>query len=170
MFEFTESIEIEASPDRAWRYLLDIDHWWAPSNPEHESLEIISEGEQLRVGTRIRIREKIAGIPGEALGEVTELSEPHHITWKADLARYRLWGLSLRVTEGVRWSLRPSETGVKLSATVWANFSTGFKGRLVEWLFKGPLQGETKDRRHAQRELEYIKNELERPQRSVGRW
>ena len=170
LFEFTESIQIQASLDRAWRYLVDIEQWWVPSNPEHDSLEILGKGQELDVGTRIRIREKIAGIPGEALGEVTELSAPHHITWKADLACYRLWGIPLRVTEGVRWSLVPSEAGVKLSATVWAIFPCGLKGRLVEWLFKGPLQGETKDRRHAQRELEHIKKELEHPQRPGGRW
>jgi hypothetical protein len=162
MLEFTESIEIRASQEQAWKYLADVEHWWAPSNPEHESLEILDDDKNLGVGTRIRIREKVAGIPGEAIGEITEINKPHHITWKADLARYRLWGMSLRLTEGVRWSLVPVEGGVRLSATVWAVFAPNLKGRLVEWLFKGPLQGETKDRRHAQRELEYIKRDLER--------
>lgn len=161
MFEFTESIEIQASQEHAWSYLLDVQHWWAPSNLEHEGLEILDDDKELAVGTRIRIREKVAGIPGQAIGEITEIKRLHHITWKADLACYRLWGISLRLTEGVRWSLVPHEGGVKLSATVWAIFAPNLKGRVMEWLFKGPLQGETKDRRHAQRELEYIKRDLE---------
>jgi hypothetical protein len=95
------------------------------------------------------------------MGEVTEYVERDHITWKADVARYRLWGVPLQVSEGVRWSLRPADGGVELSATVWATFPGGLRGRLFEWLFKGPLGGVTKDRRHARQELEFIKKQLE---------
>lgn len=72
MLQFTVSVEIKAEPERVWRYLLDIGNWWLPSNPEHESIEILDGDEPLRPGTRIRIRERIAGIPGEAIGSVTE--------------------------------------------------------------------------------------------------
>jgi len=131
MFEFTESAKIETSQERAWRYLLDVERWWVPSNPEHESIELLDGKAKLEVGTRIRLKEKVAGIPGEAVGKITELDEPNHLTWKAELACYRLWGISLRVTEGVRWSLVPLERGVKLSATVWAIFPRTLKGRFV---------------------------------------
>jgi hypothetical protein len=161
MFKFTESVRIEASLDRTWAYLVDVENWWTPSNPEHETLEILGQDKTLGVGTRIRIREKIAGIPGEAIGEVTEYATRERVTWKADTARYRLWGIPLEVSEGVSWHLRPLETGIELSATVWAIFPAGLKGRCIEWLFKGPIQGEAKDRLHARRELEYIKQELE---------
>lgn len=92
---------------------------------------------------------------------MTEYVENDHVTWKAEVARYRLWKITLEVTEGVRWSLTPMEKGVALSATVWAIFPSGLVGRCFEWLFKGPLRGEAQDRSHARRELEYIKQELE---------
>jgi carbon monoxide dehydrogenase subunit G len=31
MFEFTESIQIEASADQVWEQLADIEQWWMPS-------------------------------------------------------------------------------------------------------------------------------------------
>lgn len=65
------------------------------------------------------------------------------------------------MSEGVRWSVRPSGEGTVLSATVWASFP-GLKGRLMEWLFQGPLNGAARDRLHAQRELEFIRSELEK--------
>lgn len=161
MFSFTESIEIGATLDQAWAYLADVDKWWVASNPEHESLEILDRSTPLGKGTRIRMREKIAGIPGEAVGEVTEYVEQERVTWQADVARYRLWGIKLALAEGVRWTLQPLERGVTLSATVWALFPRGLKGRCVEWMFRGLLRGEAKDRLHARRELEYIKQQLE---------
>lgn len=161
MLQFTESVKIETTPDRAWAYLVNVEKWWPPSNPEHESLEILDRDKALGKGTRIRIRERIAGIPCEAIGEVTEYVERERVTWQAEVARYRLWGITLEVTEGVRWSLGPLEKGVTLSACIWASFPGGPKGRCLEWMFKGPLRGEAKDRSHARRELEYIKQELE---------
>lgn len=161
MFDFTESVEIETTADRLWSYLIDIESWWPTSNPEHESLEILSYDKHLAVGTRLRIRERIAGIPGEAEGEITELVEADHVSWEADRARYRLWGIPLEVAEGVRWTLRPGTYGIHLAATVWARFPGGWKGRLVEWLFKRPLDGVRKDREHTRRELEHIKAQLE---------
>lgn len=162
MFQFTESIQIRASLDRAWNYLVDVEKWWPPSNPEHESLEIIDRNRPLSKGTKIRFRERVAGIPGEMEGEVTEYAERDHITWESSMARYALCGLTFDVREGVRWNVRDEGPFVILSATVWAIFPNGLKGSALEWLFKGPLRGEAKDRLHARRELEYVKRELER--------
>ncbi len=161
MFEFTESIQVNASLSRSWRYLVDVERWWPASNPEHDNIEILGEDRALSVGTQIRIHEKVAGIPGEAVGEVTDYVEEDHLTWEA-VAKYRLWGVPMKVSEGVRWSLRPQDDGVELSATVWAKFPRGLRGKSFEWLFKGPLNGVAKDRQHARRELEFIKGELER--------
>lgn len=159
---FTEQIEIDTSVTRLWAFLVDIERWWLASNPDHQSLDIVDGDGPVGPGSRIRIREKIAGIPGEALGEVTEFVVGDHMTWEAGQARYRLWGIPLQVREGVRWQLRPHESGrVALSATVWAEFPEDWKGRIAEWLFTGPLRGERRDRRHARRELEYIRRQLE---------
>jgi len=162
MFEFTERIAIAAPLQRAWDYLVRVEEWWPPSNPEHDALEILETDKRLRRGTRIRIREKIAGIPGEADGVITEFSPPETVTWQADRARYRLFGVPLEVSEGVRWTLAPKDDGVVLSATVWARFPTGAKGRALAWLFAGPMRGIEKDRRHTRTELDFVKRALER--------
>jgi uncharacterized protein YndB with AHSA1/START domain len=39
MLDFTESIRVDAIPARVWAALLDIERWWPPSHPEHESIE-----------------------------------------------------------------------------------------------------------------------------------
>ena len=100
MFEFTESIDIHTDLDRAWIFLIDAGHWWRPSNPEHESLEILDEEAQtLTPGSRLRIRERIAGIPGEAVGVVTERVDKDRITWQASAWPPPTCGAPLASTE-----------------------------------------------------------------------
>ncbi|MFI0448857.1 hypothetical protein [Actinomadura sp. 6N118] len=64
------------------RPFLDLDGWWVASNPEHDTLEHLDD-RGIEVGARVRIREKIAGIPGEAIGEITggdsDQGEPTHV-------------------------------------------------------------------------------------------
>jgi len=161
MFEISPAVEIEAPPDVVWEFLTEIEEWWVPSNPEHESLEILSEHETLREGTRIRVKERIAGLPGVAEGEVTELLPRERITWEAPDTRYRYYGLTIRVHEGVSWMLEPTDRGTNLTARVWATFPNTLLGTLVEWSFKHLLGGVEKDHEHAMKELEYIKAEIE---------
>lgn len=162
MIDFTERVEIEAAPAEVWALLRDVEEWWVPSNPEHESLEVLSDGDLGR-GTRIRIRESIAGVPGEAVGTVTEYRPGEAITWQAPEARYRLHGIPLRVAEAVQWRVE-GEAGLAraaLSARVWAEFGSGLRGRLTEWIFRRLLNGVERDRAHARRELLYLKGRLE---------
>lgn len=70
MFAFTETIRINASPATVWNTLQDIERWWPPSNPEHHSIERL-DGRGIQASARIRIREKVAGISGEATGVIT---------------------------------------------------------------------------------------------------
>ena len=58
MFEFTESISIQAPSSTVWEVMRDIEGWWLASNPEHESLERLDDGDALEVGTKLRIRER----------------------------------------------------------------------------------------------------------------
>ncbi|MGA7272113.1 MAG: SRPBCC family protein [Acidimicrobiia bacterium] len=162
LFEFTETIEIDRTPGRVWEVLSDIERWWEDSNPEHDSLEVLDTDRGLEVGTRLRIHERIAGIPGVAEGEVTRLKEHRAITWEAPAAHYRWFGIPLTVAEAVTWTIEPTEPGSsRVAAHVWAVFPGGFFGRLLEWVFRRLLRGVAKDRAHARTELRYLKGLIE---------
>lgn len=161
MFDIEATTTIDSSPERVWNYLVDIQRWWLPSNPDHESLEILAPNGQVMLGTTLRIRERIAGILGEATGVITEFVPGQCATWQAK-ASYRLLWKQVAIEEGVTWSVRPSDGGTELSAHVWARFPNSFMGRLSEWLFLHVLNGTDKDRQHAEAELRYIRTELEK--------
>jgi hypothetical protein len=160
VLEFTETILIEAPPPTVWAVMHDVETWWPASNPEHESLERL-DGEVVQVGTRLRIREKIAGIPGEAVGQITRFEPLSAVTWEAPNARYRWFGVPFTIGEGVTWSIESRDGGAtRLSAHVWATFPPGMRGRIVEWIFIR-LGGLEKDREHARTELRYLKQAIE---------
>lgn len=160
MFEIIAPINIKADPKKVWEYLSDVEGWWVDSNPEHESLEIVSGGPEVKEGTILRIHECVAGIPAVAEGPVCELIEGKSVTWKAK-AVYRWLGIRFTVNEGVIWRIEPREDGCQLSANVWAEFPQSMFGRVSEWIFKNLLDGEAKDYEHAMCELRYIKKQVE---------
>jgi hypothetical protein len=160
-FEFTESIEIGAPANRVWSVMTELEDWWVDSNPEHESLERLDD-RGVAVGARLRIREKVAGVPGEYVGELTRVVPMSEVTMEAPSARYRLLGIPFTVGEGVTWRLEPlGEHAAQVSARVWATFPHGLMGRLVAWTFVHVLNGVAKDREHARTELRYLKRLLE---------
>lgn len=161
MFEFTETIEIAAAPETVWSVMQDVESWWSPSNPEHLSLERLDNRGAIEVGTRLKIREKIAGIPGEAAGEITRVDPVSAVTWQAPEAHYRIFGIGLTVDEGVTWGIEPTGSGTRVSAHVWATFPAGRLGHIVEWGFTRLLGGVEKDREHARTELRYLKRTIE---------
>ena len=161
MYEITAKLIIKASPQKIWQYMSNLDNWWVDSNPEHDSLVSYSESREINKGTIIRIREQVAGVPGEALGEITEFIPEKRVTWQADQAIYRYIGLKIPIKEGVAWSLRPTTEGTELSAHVWAIFPDTLFGRVIEWCFKHILKGVQKDYEHAMRELMHVKNVME---------
>ncbi len=161
MFEFTESVVIEAPPERIWDVMREVDQWWLPSNPEHISLEHLDDRPATEVGARLRIREKVAGIPAEAVGTITDVVEGTAVTWDAD-ATYRLAGLSVGIGEGVTWRIDPQDAdSAVVSAHVWATFPSGIFGRIVAFVFIHLLNGIEKDRAHARAELDYLKRIIE---------
>jgi len=160
MFEFVESIAIEASPAAVWRFLVHVETWWLPSNPEHIRLEIRPRGLPLGVGTQVLFEERVAGVKGEAEGTITAWAEERAATWEGT-ATYRYLGLCIRVIEGVTWRVEPRAGATQLSARVWARFPSGLWGRLTEWYAKAALDVVRRDRRHARRELEYLKAVVE---------
>lgn len=161
MYDISPSVTIDAPAEDVWDLLVDVEDWWVASNPEHGSLEIVSDDEELTAGTRLRVEERIAGVPGVAEGEVTAFVPGERVTWEAPRARYRYFGLPLTVAEGVTWELTPAGERTELTAHVWASFSDTLLGRLVEWSFVHLLDGVDRDYDHAMRELEYLKRTLE---------
>lgn len=161
MFEFTEAISIHAAPSTVWDVMHDLEGWWPASNPEHESLERL-DNRGIEPGARLRIREKIAGVPGEAVGTITRVEPGAEVTWDAPEAHYRWFGIGFTVGEGVTWRM-DSDTGedTRVSAHVWGTFTPGLTGRLSEWLFQHVLNGVPKDREHARTELRYLKQLIE---------
>lgn len=160
-FEFTEMIAVQASPGLAWDVMSDLESWWVASNPEHESLERLDD-RGIAVGARLRIREKVAGVPGEYVGELTRVVPLSEVTMEAPAARYRLSCVPLTVGEGVTWRLEPAGNGTsKVSARVWATFPDGLLGHAMAWAFVNLLNGIAKDREHARVELKYLKRIIE---------
>ncbi|MFI0446389.1 SRPBCC family protein [Actinomadura sp. 6N118] len=162
MFEFTETIDIAAPSATVWDLLCDVERWWPPSNPEHQSIERLDDRPILEVGARLRIREKVAGIPCVADGEITRVEPLSAVTWEAPRAHYRWFGIPITVGEGVTWSIEPIDGGgTRVSANVWATFPSGVGGHVLEWTFRNLFRGVEKDREHARTELRYLKRVLE---------
>ena len=159
MFDFTESIQIDAPAPTVWEVLRDLENWWPASNPEHESLEQLDD-RGIEVSARIRIREKIAGIPGEAIGTITKVQPGSTVTWEAPQARYRWFGVPITIGEGVTWSIEPTDDATRVSAHVWATFPT-LPSRMLEPIFTRLLKGIEKDREHTRIELRYLKQLIE---------
>lgn len=154
MFDFIETTRIDAPAATVWTTLLDIEQWWPPSNPEHDSIERLDDASDMAVGTRFRIREKVAGVSGEAIGVLTRVEPGVEVTWESDRARYRLLGATFTVGEGVTWRVDPDGTdGSRLSAHVWARFPDGLIGLGLSFVFVRLLDGIEKDRRHTRIEL-----------------
>jgi Polyketide cyclase / dehydrase and lipid transport len=162
MLEFTESILVHAPAAAVWQVMQDVRRWWPSSNPEHESLEMLDGDGTLQVGHRIRIRETIAGVPGEATGTITDLKPGSLVTWEAPQARYRLLGIPVTVGEGVTWRVKECDAhSTTISARVWTTFPRSVWGLLVRTAFTRLLNGIEKDREHTRTELEYLKRTIE---------
>lgn len=162
-FDFTETTRINASAATVWASLIDIETWWLPSNPDHDSIERLDDGHDITVGTRFRIRERIAGVPGTGIGSITHLDPGTSVTWEAHHMRYRLLAVPFTIREGVTWQVEPDGPGrCRISARVWAQFPTGPVGRLLWLVFTHLLNGVNKDRQHARTELEYLSGILGR--------
>lgn len=114
----------------------------------------------MREGTRISIKEKIAGIPCKANGIVTSINKHKLLRWEAV---YSVFGLSwLKINAGVNWKLNELNDSItKLSANVWANFPDKFRYKLMWFFIKKIFNGIEKDYDHALTELRYLKSKLE---------
>ena len=162
MFEFTESVLVNAPRRVVWDVVRDVDSWWVDSNPEHDSLEHLDELAATEVGAQLRIREEIGGIPGEAVGVITAVEPDSAVTWEARATYRWLRMVAVPISEGVTWRVQSrGDRATVLSARVWAEFPCSAIGRLMEFVFTRLLNGVAKDRRHARTELDYLKRIVE---------
>jgi hypothetical protein len=161
VIEVEASVEIERSPLDVWDYMSRIDKWWLVSNPdEHIELSVVGKG-NIEKGTEFVLKERIAGIRGEAIITISEYQPPKQLEWKSLSAKYRLLGMGLDVEEGGIFKISPTEKGCVLSHRVWGKLDCGLMGIIAEWFFKNILKGERKDFEHTHRELLFIKGEVE---------
>lgn len=65
-YEISPTVEISASAGEVWSFLIHVENWWVKSNPEHKWLVIHNTEKDISIGTKITVREKIAGIPCKA--------------------------------------------------------------------------------------------------------
>ena len=160
MFEFTESVRVDAPPGKVWKLLADVERWWPPSNPEHIRIDVLGRSKVIEVGTNINFEERVAGVKGKASGTITRFIPEAEATWEG-VAEYRYFGLRFQVHEGVSWYVDKDGEASRLSARVWAKFSSGMFGRLLEWYAKTLLNVIARDREHARCELVYLRNTIE---------
>lgn len=67
----------------------------------------------------LRIREKVASVPGEAIGKMARFVPGTEVIWHAPTTRYRLFGIRVTVDEAVTWRVHPrGQDATALSAHV----------------------------------------------------
>jgi len=161
MIEAKAEIEIDATPEKIWRYMVRLDDWWLRSNPnEHIELTLI-DNSKIEEGTKFVLKEYIAGVRGEAIAEISQIIPLERLAWKSIQATYKLFGITFQVDEGGVFELKCSGNKCLLSHHVWGKTKLPFIGALAEMFFKYILKGEKKDYEHTYRELKFIKNEIE---------
>lgn len=161
MWEFTADVEIDCDRDDLWDLFLDVEDWWPKSNPDHVDLTVLDESDRIGPGTRLEIREYVAGLYGEGTGRITKLEEKQRAVWESDEFTYRFYGIPLPVDEGVEWRISELQEGVVLSAHVWAKFPANIFGSVAEFVAKRLMNGLQKDYDHAMTELQYLKQRIE---------
>lgn len=122
----------------------DLDRWWLQSSPEHYQLGHL-DPPPLRQGGRLRIQERIAGIPGTATGTIIRFEPGEVLTWEAQ--GVLAGGARDNARRGCDLADRPHLRRSRVSATVWARFQDRW-GRLIERGFR-VCRGVEKDRKHA---------------------
>ena len=162
MIEVKTSVEIDKTPQEEWDYIARIVEWRLASNTkEHIESSVVGDG-AIEKGTEFVLKERIAGVRGEAFAKVAEYAPPKKLVWKSLHAHYKLLGVSLNGEEGGTFKISKRANGCVLSHGVWGKIHAGPASALIEWFFKNILKGEDKDLQHTHRELLFIKREIER--------
>jgi|GEM_PF-6889481 len=161
MIAVKAAVAVERDAQSVWDYVSRIDQWWLVSNPkDHIELTFV-DGASVEEGTEFVLRERIAGVRGEAHAVISEAEPPHRLVWKSLRARFSYLGIGVDLDEGGTFEIVETDAGCILSHYVWGRLGAGRWPRLMEWFFKTVLRGERKDYEHTQRELLFIKHALE---------
>lgn len=161
MISVKAEVEIARDAQSVWDYVSRIDRWWLASNPrDHIELSFV-DGADVEEGAEFVLRERIAGVRGEARAIIAEVQPPWRLVWKSLWARFSYLGVGLDIDEGGTFEIVETDTGCILSHYVWGRLGEGRWPRVMEWFFKTVLRGEKKDYEHTRRELMFIKLRLE---------
>src|SRR3989454_3024964 len=101
MFEFEESVSIDAPVSDVWKFVTDVSRWWLPRAPT-TLLQLRTAKGLLGLGDEVGFEEWVGGIRGEARGTITEWQQGRAVTWEGE-ATYRYFGVRIRIEESVTW-------------------------------------------------------------------
>jgi len=161
MIALKAAVEIERSPQAVRDYVSRIDDRWLASNPkDHIELTFVDSA-GVEEGAEFVLRERIAGVRGEARAVIAEVDRPRRLVWRSLRARFSCLGIGIDLEEGGTFEIVENERDCPLSHRVWGRLGTNPFARVAEWFFKTVLRGERKDYEHTHCELLFIKHALE---------
>src|SRR2546426_1896490 len=149
MFEFEESVSIDAPVSDVWKFVTDVSRWWLPRAPT-TLLQLRTAKGLLGLGDEVGFEEWVGGIRGEARGTITEWTQGRAVTWEGE-ATYRYFGVRIRIEESVTWRGQTRNGGPPRSARGWGGVPPRVFGRLTEGGAGGVLLILDQERQHARR-------------------
>src|SRR5256712_10921236 len=154
MFEFEESVSIDAPVSDVWKFVTDVSRWWLPRAPT-TLLQLRTAKGLLGLGDEVGFEEWVGGNRGEARGTITEWTQGRAVTWEGE-ATYRYFGVRIRIEESVTWRVQPRSGGSGLSARGGAGVPPGVFGRLAEGYAGAVLPIVGKGRQHRPPGTDYL--------------
>ena len=108
-----------------WATLITIEEWWLPLEPRAPEHRPRPRRPRPRGRNPVPHPRKIAGVPGEGIGAITQLDAGTSVSWQTPRRRYRLGGAPVMISEGVTWRSEPAGNDQSQpSALVSARFPT----------------------------------------------
>ena len=155
-------IVIDAPPEVIWDYVTDPVNWTASNPEEHYGLAFDTPDNRPQEGATFRQREEVAGMYADLYGRFPYVDHPNVAVWTGTAYYPLLRGvLTVRIPEGGTIRLEATDAGTRMSHSVWMDFPNNRRGRLLAWLFDGPLEGRRKLHEHTAKELEFFRDRLD---------
>jgi hypothetical protein len=156
-------ILIKANPEQIWDFANDSEHWRASNPDEHYGTEFFTPDKKVMTGGRFHQRESVAGVRADMKGHFLHVDRPNNVSWTA-VAEYRLLRglIRFRVPQSGILKLEPGEDGVTVSHDMFVDIPDTWRGKLVARYLKKSRKLEKRIYEHGQKELVYLKNEVER--------
>lgn len=123
MRTLTDSIDVDAPPERVWAWLQGLTDHYLDWHPDHVSAKWIL-GKPNEVGSVMEVVEDIGGHRERLRLELTQTYPPR-------LVEYRIRGMhSLLLPKGA-FEISPRDGGSAFTASIWYR-----GGKFTEWLFR----------------------------------